>query len=281
MSGSRIWQAIPSADMSIAMRIAWSHFHPMHGCSLGFRVYGVAAMLLGIVGLVWDDFALVWQPVPHGLPGRPELAFVAAALLFLGGALLNWRTSAYRGACLLLILYAIDVLVLHVPRLVEHPLTLTSWSGVAEQLALVVGGMICVMATRPWTGPGAARWLRVARMLFGGCLLVFGAVHFKYAEATAAMVPAWLPPGPFFWAYATGIAHVTAGICILANRKARLAAIWLTVMFAGFGILVHLPLLWSDPSSHLNWVMNAMNLALTGSAWVVADSYLLPGRSFT
>lgn len=71
---------------------------------------------------------------------------------------------------------------------------------------------------------------------------------------------------------ATGVAHVAAGIAILTRVMDRLAAVSLTVMFAAFGILIHAPLLFADPRSHLNWVMNAMNLALTGAAWAVADS---------
>jgi hypothetical protein len=43
-------------------------------------------------------------------------------------------------------------------------------------------------------------------------------------------------------------------------------------MFAVFGILIHASLLLADPHGHLDWVMNAMNLALTGTAWVVANA---------
>jgi hypothetical protein len=49
-------------------------------------------------------------------------------------------------------------------------------------------------------------------------------------------------------------------------------------MCALFGVLVHAPLLLADPHSQLNWVMNGMNLSLTGAAWVVADS-LAPARA--
>jgi hypothetical protein len=38
--------------------------------NVGIRVYGLAAVALGTVGLVWGDFALVWQPVPAGIRGR-------------------------------------------------------------------------------------------------------------------------------------------------------------------------------------------------------------------
>jgi len=80
------------------------------------------------------------------------------------------------------------------------------------------------------------------------------------------------PPGLLFWAYATGAARVAAGLAILTGVPVRLAAGLLTVMFAAFGVLLHAPLAFADPASHLNWVMNAMNLALTGAAWVVANS---------
>ena len=60
--------------------------------------------------------------------------------------------------------------------------------------------------------------------------------------------------------------------------QARPAAIALTVMFAAFTPLVHIPLLLADPSGFTTWTENALNLALTGAAWVVADSLARPGR---
>jgi hypothetical protein len=60
--------------------------------------------------------------------------------------------------------------------------------------------------------------------------------------------------------------------------QARLAAILLTAMFASFTVLVHGPLLLADPSSHMIWSENAVNLAVMGAAWVVADSLARPRR---
>jgi len=42
--------------------------------------------------------------------------------------------------------------------------------------------------------------------------------------------------------------------------------------------LVHAPMLLAKPSSHWIWAENALNIALTGVAWVVADT-LGPGRT--
>ena len=95
---------------------------------------------------------------------------------------------------------------------------------------------------------------------------------------TVPLVPRWLPPSQVFWAYATGIGHIAAGVAILTGFQARLAAILLTAMFASFTPLVHLPMLLANPSAYVNWTENALNLALTGAAWVVADSLAPPGR---
>jgi hypothetical protein len=59
---------------------------------------------------------------------------------------------------------------------------------------------------------------------------------------------------------------------ILTGTCALTAARSLTIMFVGFGVLVHAPALFSDPRSHMSWTANSMNLALIGSAWVLADS---------
>jgi uncharacterized membrane protein YphA (DoxX/SURF4 family) len=245
----------------------------------GIRVYGLAAFALGAIGFFWDDFALVWQPVPANVPGRAMLAYATAAILAMAGAALNWRRTAAYGGATLVLLFALGIVLLHVPHLVTHPLSLGSWSGVAEQLALVAGGLLAFASIADMDAAFATRILRVGWIAFGACCLVFGAVHFRYAADTAAMVPKYLPPGQMFWAYATGAAHIAAGLAILSGIQARVAAILLTTMFAVFGIFVHAPLLFADPSSHLNWVMNAMNLALSGSAWLVADSLAERPRS--
>jgi len=236
---------------------------------LGRRVYGLGALALGVIGLVWGDFASVWQPVPADVPDRPMLAYLVGATLATSGLTLLWRRTAVSGALTLSILYALGVLLLHVPRVVAHPLALSPWAGVAEQMALVSGGLIALALCLE----GDARRLkRAGWMIFGLCCLVFGTVHFQYEHDTAAMVPKFLPLGGVFWARITGIAHVAAGLAILSGIRARMAAVLLTIMFASFGILIHAPLLASDFHNHVFWVMNAMNLALTGSAWLVADS---------
>ena len=241
---------------------------------MGRYVFGLGALILGLAGLHWGDFALVWQPVPTNVPDRTILAYLVGATLALGGLALLWKRTAASGAAALALLFALGVLLLHVPRVIAHPLALSSWAGVAEQMALVAGGALAYAMTD--NAAISAVLFRAGWLAFGLCCLVFGAVHFRYLFDTARMVPDYLPMGQLFWARFTGTAHIAAGLGILSGVRARLAAQMLTAMFLVFAALVHAPLLIADPASHLNWVMNAMNLCLTGAAWIVADS--LRGR---
>jgi uncharacterized membrane protein YphA (DoxX/SURF4 family) len=156
-----------------------------------------------------------------------------------------------------------------------------AYSGAAEQLAIAAGGLIVYAASAKIDAALAARLTRLGQLAFGVCALLFGGAHFFYMNFTAPLIPKWIPPSQVFWAYATGVAHIAAGVAILTGVQARLAAILLTVMFASFTPLVHVPLLLADPSSHANWSENALNLALTGAAWVVADSLAQRGAGAT
>jgi len=238
---------------------------------LGRRVYGAAAMALGLVGLAWGDFAAVWQPVPEGMPGRTMLAYVTAAALFAAGAALQWRRTA-RWAALVLAGFYLVFTLLWARRIPAHPLIFGIWSGVAEQLALVVGGVLAFAGLRQDDWPPATRVAQIGRLVFGLCLLAFGTAHFLYPAETAVLVPKWLPPGPKAWAMITGACHIAAGLALLSGVRALLAARLLTAMFVGFGVLVWLPQLFAHPEVHMSWAGNAINLALIGAAWVAADS---------
>jgi uncharacterized membrane protein YphA (DoxX/SURF4 family) len=147
-----------------------------------------------------------------------------------------------------------------------------SYSGAAEQLAIAAAGLIVYAAGARIDAALAARLTRLGQLAFGVCALLFGGAHFFYMNLTAPLVPQWLPPTQAFWAYATGVGQIAAGIAILTGVQARLAAILLTAMYVSFTLLVHAPMLLADPSSRINWSENALNLALIGAAWVVADS---------
>ena len=239
----------------------------------GSRVYGLGVIALAFVCLAWGDFD-PGQPVPKSLPDRTALAYVVAAFMLVAGAAVEWRRTAASGAAALAAYYALVVVIVMNGRVVlAHYAEFGSYSGAAEQLAIAAGALIIYAASAKIDAEMAARLTRLGQLAFGACALLFGGAHFFYMNLTVPLVPKWLPPAQEFWAYATGVGHIAAGIAILTGVHARLAAILLTVMFASFTPLVHVPMLLADPLSHANWSENALNLALIGAAWVVADSF--------
>lgn len=238
---------------------------------LGIRAYGVAAMALGIVAMIWRDFATVWHPVPAGIPYRTGLVFLVAILFLAAGVAAQSGRLARPALVLLAVLYALAA-CLWLPRVVGYPGMIGTWLGFAEQLALSVAAVAVLAVAAPRDATWARRGAQVGRALFGLCFVVFGLAHFLALKETAGMVPAWLPPGQRFWALVTGAAHALAGIAIIANVRARLAAQLLTVMLAIFGALVWAPSAFANPHDHIVWAGNAINLAMVGAAWMIADS---------
>jgi uncharacterized membrane protein YphA (DoxX/SURF4 family) len=239
--------------------------------SLGRHVYGLAAIALGLIGLVWGDFARVWQPVPVSIPQGSALPYLVAVCLLVAGAASQWPRTARAGLLVLGAFYFVFAL-LWAPRVIGYPRMIGTWLGFAEQFALVVAAIIAYVSLTPRKTMWALRTSQISRMLFGLCVLSFGFAHFLALKETANMVPGWLPPGQRFWAMATGVAHLLAGLAILSGIQAHLASRLLTAMLITFGALVWAPMLFAQPSVHFIWAGNAVNLALTGAAWIVADS---------
>jgi uncharacterized membrane protein YphA (DoxX/SURF4 family) len=237
-------------------------------------VYGLGAIALGLVGLAWGDFATVWQPIqalPFEVPHRTALAYVAAAGLLSAGLAVQWCRSARAGVLVLTVLYFVFAL-LWLPRVIGFPQLFGTWGGFLEEMSLVSAAVIVYASLRAGDSVRASGTERMARLFFGICVLSFGLGHFFALPQTAAMVPQWIPPGQQFWAVVTGVAHLLAGVAILSGVLDVLGSRLLTVMLATFSALVWVPALVAQPREHMVWAGNAINLALIGAAWVVADS---------
>src|ERR1700680_3136170 len=102
-------------------------------------LFAVGMIGLGILALLYGDFALVWQPVALWIPGRTVLAYTSGLIMLFGGVgLLLRATAAYSAR--ILFPYLIVWVLLKVPALVVAPQMEAVWLGFGELAVLLAGG---------------------------------------------------------------------------------------------------------------------------------------------
>src|ERR1700687_3691161 len=155
-------------------------------------LFAVGKIALGILALVYGDFALVWQPVAPWIPGRTVLAYASGVIMLLGGVGLLFRaTAAY--SVRILFPYLIVWLLLKVPALVVAPQMEAVWLGFGELAVLLSGGWVLfakLAALREGSPPTFATGensIRLARLLFAVSLIPIGLSHIVYVKETAAL----------------------------------------------------------------------------------------------
>jgi uncharacterized membrane protein YphA (DoxX/SURF4 family) len=239
--------------------------------NLGRHIYGLAAIAFGVITIFWHDFN-IWQQIqPLGnVPHREILVYLAAAIEIYGGLAILWPKTARAGAFALGSLYLIFAL-LWVPRIVGEPGVYGNWGNFFEQFSLVSGALIGYAVLSSTDSQRTPTMARLGYYFFGICVITFTLEQLFYLSGTASFVPKWIPPGQMFWAITTTIAFAMAAIALLSGRSALLASRLLTAMIVGFGLLVWLPKPFEDAHQLTNWAGNAQNLAIAGSAWIVAD----------
>jgi uncharacterized membrane protein YphA (DoxX/SURF4 family) len=245
----------------------------------GRFIFAAALLGLAALGFLNGDFALQWQPVPDGLPGRTPLAYTAAAIeLVLGLALLTPRILPAAAAAVSgwFLLWA----AAHAPAVIATPFDLAgptqimksitnAFLGISEPLETAAGALLLWAAVSPAKLSRAG--VLVGRLVFGVCLPVFGISHLAYAQVTADMIPAYIP-FHMFWAYFTGAAHIAAGLSILSGVLKRLGSLLFGVMTSGFVLLLHVPRVLGDPGSRMEWTMLGMSAVITAAAWCAAGA---------
>jgi hypothetical protein len=228
--------------------------------TLGRPVFGVAALAIGLITLAWHD--------SNDWPQLRFLVYAASAAQVAGGAAIQFRRTAKSGAIVLAAGNLVFVL-LCVPGIVTAPRVYNSWGNFFEQFSLFTGAAIIYGR---WSSAWSREHLnRIARILLGICAISFALEQAFYLDATAKLVPKWIPPSPMFWAVATTVLFALAALAILVNQMALLASRLLTMMLVSFGLLVWVPLLLSDPRSHTNWSELAETFAIAGAIWILAD----------
>ncbi|HMG55788.1 MAG TPA: hypothetical protein VK601_19950 [Kofleriaceae bacterium] len=217
---------------------------------------GIAA--IGAQDVLGADFVRGLQPVPGWVPARAALAVMTGAVLVTAGAAIAAGRGVRTAARALTALLGLSLLCLHLPALLGHLDNGSAWTAAFEVVALTGAAAVIAFPANPAAG----------RIGYGITLPVFGVLHFVFREYTASVIPAWIP-GHMFWALATGVAHIAGGAALVLDRRARLAASLLAVMFGTWVVILHAPRVAAHPAAG-EWTSLCVALAMCGGAWLLA-----------
>jgi uncharacterized membrane protein YphA (DoxX/SURF4 family) len=238
--------------------------------NLGIYVYAAGAVFLGLLGLASGDFATSWQSVGPNVPFRTILAYLTAVIELAAGLALLWSRTARVAALTLTAVYSVFTIV-WIPKYLENLHNFDPLGNVFEEFSLVVAGAV-LFASFSSADSLAGRHESLFARLYGFSAISFGIGHICYMPGLLGGIPKWLPPSQMFWFYVTTIGFFLAAASILIGVLSPLASRLITAEILGFQFLYWIPRLFSAPHSHFMWAGNAINIALAGAAWVVADS---------
>jgi uncharacterized membrane protein len=253
----------------------------------GLTLLAIGLIGLGLLALVFGDFAMVWQPVAPWFPARTALAYGTGVLeVGVGCGLLFSATRAWAVRILFpgLILWAL----LKVPAVVAAPQIEGVWLGLGELTLLLSGGwtLFARLAELPegsvFGFAAGERGVRAARMLFGASLPPIGLSHFVYLQATVNLVPSWLPFRAG-WARLAGAGQIASGLGVLFNVLPRVAAwaeaaqvsiytllIWLPASLATS--YINLQAVFGQSGKRLPFTALFISWTFAAAAWVVAQN---------
>jgi uncharacterized membrane protein len=239
-------------------------------------LFAIGMIGLGVLALIYGDFALVWQPVAPWIPGRTALAYGSGLLMFVCGAGLIFRATA-AWSVRILFPYLIVWALLKVPALVVAPQIEGVWLGFGELAVLLAGGWILfarLAALRegsPFAFATGESGIRIAKYLFAIWVIPIGLSHFFYVKETIDLIPAWIPFRTF-WAYLTGAGHIAAGLGVLFSMIPRIAALSEAAMLSIITLLVWVPRIVSAPRARMPWTAFFISWAITAAVLVLAQN---------
>jgi hypothetical protein len=237
----------------------------------GRIVFGAAAVLFGVIALMWHD-ADTWQNLQHiwSLPFGTIIGGCLMTAQIAGGMGMQYTRTGRLAAVVLCVVYLCFSLTC-VSDIIAAANIYDEYGGSFFIFFSLLCGSIALYAATEADAAQALVFGRLARLGLGVCAISFTAGQALLLRETAHLVPRWIPPNQMFWAILTTVAFALTAVAILINRQARLAMHLMTLMLALFGVLIWVPHVIAHPEAHFNWSECALTFLVTGAAWTVAD----------
>jgi hypothetical protein len=204
------------------------------------------------------------------------LGFICAALSIT--ALVRARLAA----TLVGMTFLIFVLTMDLPGTIAHPRNRFFWALTLRELAFSGGAFAFAMSRwstrprQPSRAQPAAALAAIPRFFVGIPSLFYGVEHLLHPDYVPGiplqkLTPDWIP-GRIVLSYSVGVILLLAGVCLVVNKKTRMAATLLGLTILLTVLWVYLPMLLAAPTDvvALNYFFDT--LLFSGAILLLANA---------
>jgi uncharacterized membrane protein len=215
--------------------------------------------------------------VPRWLPAHAFWVYLVGIALIAAALSITVQIQSTLAATLLGAMFFSFVLLIDIPGLLTHPSNRFFWALTLREIAFS-GGALAYAGSHGRSGRtrGVPGLVTVGRFFIAIPAVFYGVEHFLHPEFAPGVplekiIPEWVP-GRLPWAYLAGAVLVAAGVALLVNKKARMAATCLGITILLLVLFVYLPLLVASPADleSLNYFFDT--LLFSGAVLVLADA---------
>jgi uncharacterized membrane protein len=191
--------------------------------------------------------------VPRWIPAHTFWVYLVGVAFICAAFSIAVLVQARLAAALVGMTLLIFVLIMDMPGVAAHPGNRFFWALALRQLAFSGGAFAFAMSA--WSigprEPSPTRWkpvlAAVPRFFVGIPSLFYGVEHLLHPEYVPGiplqkLTPDWIP-GRILLSYFVGVILIVASICLLVNKKARMAATALGLTILLTVLWIYLPML--------------------------------------
>ena len=196
--------------------------------------------------------------VPRWIPAHTFWVYLVGLGFLCAAVSISVLVQARLAAALVGMTMLIFVCVMDMPGTLAHPGNRIFWALALRQLAFSGGAFAFAISpgsTRPKQASPAqpiAAWAAFPRFFVGIPALFYGVEHLLHPAYVPGvplekLTPEWIP-GRIFLSYFVGVILILAGVCLLVNKKTRLAATSLGLTILLTVLWIYLPMLLAAPT---------------------------------
>ena len=196
--------------------------------------------------------------VPRWIPAHTFWVYLTGLAFICAAASIASLVQARLASLLVGMTMLIFVLVMDMPAVVGQPGNRFFWALALRQLAFSGGAFAFAISPRSTRAKQeslepSTRALAVIPRFFVGIPAVFyGVEHLRHPEYVPGvplqkLTPDWIP-GRIFLSYFVGVILLLAGVCLVVNKKTRLATIALGLTILLTVLWIYLPMLLASPT---------------------------------